>query len=219
MSVTMFGTAELTDEVVRAAADGSRPETDQVLEALGPQVWLMVAARLSPTPAQIHAVDDVAQQVMLVLAKRIPRLEQRSVVGLRAFVAGIVRREVAALYRRRGRDAVEGRRLRSLDSTLGSGTAAGPLWQFLSGSATSPRSAVDRAELTARLISELGRLKDEHRQIITLAFCDQLPMRDIAREVNLSRPAASMLLIRAVRTLRRTMGVDTPAGQSHGTAN
>jgi RNA polymerase sigma factor (sigma-70 family) len=219
MNVTMFGTAELTDEVVRVAADGSRPATDQVLEALGPQVWLMVAARLSPTPAQIHAVDDVAQQVMLVLAKRISRLEQRTVAGLRAFVAGVVRREVAALYRRRGRDAGAGRRVRSLDSTLGSGTGAAPLWQFLSGSATSPRSAADRAELTARLISELGRLKDDYRQIITLAFCDQLPMRDIAKEMSLSRPAASMLLIRAVRALRRKMGVATQAGQTHGTAN
>jgi RNA polymerase sigma factor (sigma-70 family) len=212
----MFGIAELTDEVVRSAADGSRPEVDRVLEVLGPQVWLMVAARLSPTPAQIHAVDDVAQQVMFVLARRLSRLEQRTVVGLRAFLLGIVRREVASLHRRRSRDALGDRRMRSLDSTLAGSTAAGPLWQFLSGSVTSPQSAVDRAELSARLISELGRMKDEHRQVITFAFCDQLPMRDIAREMHISRPAASMLLIRAVGALRQRMGVVNDTGQNDG---
>jgi DNA-directed RNA polymerase specialized sigma24 family protein len=38
-----------------------------------------------------------------------------------------------------------------------------------------------------------------------MAFFDQLPAAVIAREMGISRPAASMLLIRAVKALRRSV--------------
>ncbi len=52
---------------------------------------------------------------------------------------------------------------------------------------------------------ELGGLKAEYREAITLAFFDQMTTRDIAQRMELSRPAASMLLLRAVKALRRSM--------------
>ena len=84
-------------------------------------------------------------------------------------------------------------------------SGAGPLWQFISASGTSPPSAVERAELTRRLMLELGKLKPTYREVIALAIFDELPMRVVAERMHTTRPAASMLLIRAVQTLRRSM--------------
>ena len=52
---------------------------------------------------------------------------------------------------------------------------------------------------------ELGGLKSEYREAITLAFFDQMTTHDIGERMELSRPAASMLLLRAVNALRRSM--------------
>ncbi len=209
----MFGAAELNDDLVVAAVNG-QDDGGRVLELVSPQVRLMVTARLSPTPAQFHSVEEVSQIAMVALADGLPRLRNPTVSGLRAFMSGIVSRTVADHLKGRGEGDLTGPRARSLDSTVagmggarGNGRScdAGPLWQFLSASGRSPGSDVARGELFERVMTELGRLKDEHREVITLAFFDQMPTRDIAQRMGLSRPAASMLLLRALKTLRRTI--------------
>lgn len=200
----MFGTPTLTDDVVCAAAEGSRDQFARVAEAMLPQVRLMVLARLVPTIAQRPAVDDITQEVMLALAEGITRLRERTVSGLKAFVSGIAANKVAKSLKRT-RAGENGQRVQSLDSTVATLSDAGPLWQFLSVSATSPSSAAGRSELAALFFSELGKLKLEYRQVITLALIDELPTRDIAQRMGLSRNAAAMLLKRACEALRRGM--------------
>ncbi|MCP3902559.1 MAG: sigma-70 family RNA polymerase sigma factor, partial [Planctomycetes bacterium] len=101
-------------------------------------------------------------------------------------------------------------------SNVGTALHSSPLWQHLSGSVISPRSEVDRAEQTERLLLELGRLKDSYREIITLAFFDQLPVRDIAEQMNVTPRAASMMLLRAVRTLQERMRPVIASGPDDG---
>jgi RNA polymerase sigma factor (sigma-70 family) len=150
-------------------------------------------------------VDDTAQQVLEALTTSIARLRNRTVAGLRAFVSGVVVRKVADALGRAGPAPRAEKRMRSLDSTVVSSSVAGPLWQFISGGATSPLSAVERAEMAQRLTAELARLKPAYREVIALAFFDQLCMAEVARRMDTTRPAASMLLIRAVDTLRQRM--------------
>jgi RNA polymerase sigma factor (sigma-70 family) len=212
----MFGAVDLTDEAVRAAAEGSRTALTRVLGALEPQLRVMVLVRLCPTPAQLHSVDDISQQVLTALAAGISRLKSRTAAGLKAYASGIVRHQVADLLRGPGRTGGPAGRVRSLDSTVGELSSAGPLWKFLSASGVSPRTAAERDEQVALLFTELGRLKPEHRDVIVLAFFDQLPTGEIARQMGVSRPAASMLLIRAVRTLRGKMCRQPESGEPHG---
>jgi RNA polymerase sigma factor (sigma-70 family) len=198
--------------MVRAAATGSRPDVARVIETLQPQVRLMVAGRLCPTPAQLDAVDELTQEVMLALTTNISRLESRTVDGLRAYLSGIVGHKVAGALQQKNRGGAGGRAQRSLDSTIASLSQAGPLWQFLSASGTSICSAVARAEMTERLLTALGKLKAQYREIITLAFFDQLSVSEIARQQGSSRPAVSMLLIRAVQVLRQAMTAPPDTG-------
>jgi RNA polymerase sigma factor (sigma-70 family) len=212
----MVGASGLTDEVVRTAAGGAQTAIHRILEAMEPQVRLMVAARLSPTRAQYDAVEDIAQQSMLALMEGMPRLEQRTVGGLKAFASVIVRHKVSDLLKGRGQGPEAGPGARSLDSTAASFSTAGPLWQLLTAGLASPRTMAEQAEQLDRLMDELGRLKPEHREVITLAFFDQLGMTEIAAQMHTSRPAASMLLIRAVRALRRAMRIATQTEHPYG---
>ena len=75
---------------------------------------------------------------------------------------------------------------------------------------------MDRAELTERLISALGRLSAQYREVITLAFFDQLPVSEIAQQQGVSRAASSMLLLRAVQALRRSLAGSSDSERQHG---
>lgn len=202
----MTGLVALTDELVCAAAAGEVRAREGLAAALLLQVRLMVAARLSAQPRQMEDVEDISQAVLVGLVGSLAGLTHRTVGGLKAFLSTIVSRRVADHLRARSSERA-GLRPASLDSTVAQLSSAGPLWQFLSLSGTSPLSAADRAEQCSRVLAELGNLKVEHREVITYAFFDQLATTEIAELMNISRPAASMLLIRALNTLRRRLGV------------
>lgn len=201
----MTGVIELTDAVVQEAADGSEVARDRILAALRPRARLTVTARLSPTLVQVPAVDDLTEQSLAALAAGLTRLEDRTVTGLRAFLSGIVAHKVADFVRTNGRAGTDCPAVRSLDSTVVDLSQVGPLWQFLSASGVSPLTAVDQAERIRTVMEEFGRLDEPHREILTLAFFDQLPVGQIADRLAMSPWAASRLLIRAVQTLRRNV--------------
>ncbi len=197
--------AELNDEMIVEAVRGSSTAMDRVVAAMSDQVRLMVYARLNPTDAQRQYVEELTQQSMEALLRGLSTLEIRTLAGLRAFTSTIVARRVADHIRNpagigRGKKAP-----RSLDSTVAAASAAGPLWQFLSAAATSPLSAAAREDQLQRTMFELAHLRQEYRAAITMAFFDQLSTAQIAERMGTTRQAASMVLLRAVRALRKRM--------------
>ena len=54
-------------------------------------------------------------------------------------------------------------------------------------------------------MSELAHLREEYRGAITMAFFDQLSTAQIAEQMGTTRQAASMLLLRAVKALRKRL--------------
>ncbi len=201
----MFGASELTDNLVATAVDGEQADTTRILELVSPQVELMVTARLSPTPGRLHDVQEITQLAMVALSQGLPRLRTRTVRGLRAFMSGIVARKVADHLNRRGESDLTGPRPGSLDASVSGISGTAPLWQLLSAGGRTPASEAARGELFEHVMLELGNLKPEHREAITLAFFDQMSTREIAERMDMSRPAASMLLLRAVNALRHRM--------------
>lgn len=198
----MFGASELTQNVVKSAIAGSQADLHRVAEAMLPQVRLMVSARLCAAPGQAHTVEDITQAVMMALTTGIERIQTPSIGGLKAYTSRIVANKVAD-YLRDHRGDGRDRPLASIDSTIDAFSQAGPLWQFLSQSGTTPLSAIDRNEQATRMMDALHELRDDQREIIILAFFDQLSTSEIAERRNIERPAASMQLIRAIKALRR----------------
>ena len=211
----MYGAGQLADDVVRRASEGNREDIERVAEALLPQVRMMVGARLSAHPGHFDVVEEIAQTVMVATADALSRMEQRSVGGLKALVSVIVSRRVADFLRNRERAKLGGRPVASLDSTVAGWSEVGPLWKFLSISSDGPLTAAGEADQISIVLGELGRLKDEYREVITLALFDQLSTTQIAERLGISRRAASMLLLRAIRTLRRRVTGSSRPGVSH----
>ena len=213
----MVGASELSDSVIVAAAEGSDWARTQLLDAITPQVRLMVRARLAPSPHQSLDIEDLVDQALVALAAGLNRLEKRTAAGVTSFVSRIVRNKVADFIRsdgaRRRRPPVQ-----SLDSTVADFSQVGPMWQFLSASGMSPRTALDHAECLSRLMDELGRLEQAQREALILTFFDRLPVGEVAAQMQLSPGAASMLVIRGVRALRAAL-LASPAELGDGRAD
>ena len=210
----MYGAERLTDEDIRRAADGARPFVERVTEALLPQVRVMVGARFSAHPGYFDVVEEVAQAVMIAVADALPRLENRTIASLRSLVSVIVSRRVVDFLRQKKRANLAGRPVASLDTTVVDLSDVGPLCNFLSVGGPSPLSAARQADQISLVMSELGRLKQEHREVITLALFDQLTTAEVAERLGISRRAASMLLLRAIKALRRRVTGSSQAGET-----
>jgi RNA polymerase sigma factor (sigma-70 family) len=199
----MYGAEQFSDDVVARAVSGSDADRDCIADALDPQVRMMVIARLSPHPHQLDAVDEIAQEAMVGILKSLPTLRTKTVGSLKSLASAVVSRRVVDFLRRQKAARPGGRPVASLETTVRDFSRIGPLWQFLSAGGTSPLSAIARADQVSLVLAELARIKDDYREIITLAFFDQLATAQIAEQLGVSRRAASMMLLRALRALRR----------------
>ena len=214
----MHEVRQLVDDTVRRAAQGELADRERVAEALAPQVHAMVAARLSPHAGQLDAAEEIAQQAMVAVVESLPSLANRTVGGLKSLASVIVTRRVVDFLRGRKGARLAGRPVASLDTTVADHSHVGRLWEFLSAGGPTPLSVVREADQWSLVLTELGQLRKSHREIITLAFFDQLSTREIAERVGISRRAASMTLLRAVRELRSRVIESTQEGDSHADA-
>ena len=196
----MFRSEAITDEVVRSASQGSAVDRERLLKAFTPEVFAMIAVRFAPTPAQFHAVEELAQESLIALSKGLANLRSPTVDGLHSYASGIVTRKVAGFLK----DAHPKRspRMVSLDSSRQHAVIAGPLREILTAGGLTPRSALVKVEEIGRVIEALAQLKSSYREVITLSFFDQLSVEETADRMNLSPSAASMLLMRAMKKLR-----------------
>lgn len=208
--ITDGGGSLFNDEAVEAAATGSRVALRQIIQALVPQVGLMVAARINLTPDRFHVIDELTQQALMALVAGIQRLKNRTTIGLKCFLSMIVAHKVADFLRQRRSASHENF---TFDSTTETSTDD-VVGEALMATDTTPGRAAERAEQIQRVMRELATLRPNYREIIVLAFFDQLPTGEIAERLGISRPAASMLLIRAVGALRENLKTD--AETTHG---
>jgi RNA polymerase sigma factor (sigma-70 family) len=189
--------------MVRTATNGSPADRGLLLERLAPQLRAMVLVRLSPNQNQWQAVDDLSQQAMASVAQGLPGLRNPTVGALNAYASTIVSRAVADFLRQHASTGASCPR--SLDSSIHGTAGCVFLRDLLSASSLTPGAAAVQAEDMRRAILALGTLRPDYREIITLAFFDQLGLAEIAERLGLSRPAASMSLTRAMKTLRRRL--------------
>lgn len=200
----MPGTIELTDEVVRGAVAGAKPALRTLIQVIAPQIRLMVAARLSSARDRSNAVDEVTQRVLLALLEGVGRLERQSVGGVKGFLSAIVSRKAAdyICMRRESKGRSDTVSIERGGAHSVPGADDEVMGFVLSASDTTPGRAAERTEQVQRMLAGLDQLRPNYREVITLAFFDQLSVGEIAERLSISRPAASMVLMRAVNALR-----------------
>jgi RNA polymerase sigma-70 factor (ECF subfamily) len=120
-------------------------------------VWRSAAHRGVPH----SALDDVAQEVFIVIHRKLPEFEGRS--SVRLWIASIVRRVVADYVRKRGNRAAGDETLeRDLPSEL------------------LPSDEVERRAALTLLDSLLAKMSDEQREVFVLCELEGMSGSEIA---------------------------------------
>ena len=80
--------------------------------------------------------------------------------------------------------------------------------------APDPQSAVEMAELRARLAEAIGALGEQERVVTTFYFYEGLTLREIGGALNLTEGRISQILHRALAKLREALseGVELSGG-------
>jgi len=188
----------LHDGLVEAALAGETVARDRLMTLVQPMVRAMVFARLSPMPHQHHDADDLVQESCLGLSQGLDSLQVPTIAALRSYASTIVSRRVADFLRKQAR---QDRQLPN--AAAETAPESHLLWVNLLADSLTPGTQAQNREDVMRIANALIGLKPRYREVITLALIDQLPMVEIATRLELTRPAASMLFLRALRTLRR----------------
>ena len=188
----------LHDALVKAAIAGEATARERLMTLVRPMVRAMVFARLSPMPHQQHDADDLVQESCLGLSQGLDSLKLPTFAALRSFASTIVSRRVADFLKKQARVEQHGR-----FSAADDDSGAHAIWVNLLADSLTPGTQAQNREDVIRIANALIGLKPRYREVITLALVDQLPIAEIAERLELSRPAASMLFLRALRTLRR----------------
>lgn len=188
----------ITDDVVQTAVRDDDHARARLLEAAVPQLRGMVLARLATDPNRWNAAEDILQEVLVALADGLGRLETATAAGYFAFQSAIVTHKVMDHFRAHA-TARSARRVVDAGPDVSS---VAPLLSILAATGPSPSSLAMRKETVAGLIDELGRLRESHRDVITLAVFDHLDTHEIGRRLDISRTSAANLLARAIEALR-----------------
>jgi RNA polymerase sigma-70 factor (ECF subfamily) len=163
------------------AAEAGPPSFDDVFHETSPYVFRALR-RFGVRPSDL---DDVAQDVFVIVHKRLSTYEGRG--SICAFVYGIAFR-VASDYRRSARVRRE--------------SVAPSLELVPSREATDPIEDAHKRELLDRLLAELDEAK---LGVFVLYEIEELTMQEVARAVGCSVPTAYARLAAGRRELKKAM--------------
>lgn len=192
-----------TSEMVRAAAAGSQPAWDALVQRYMPLVISVVRSfRLASKD-----VEDISQTVWLRLVEHIDGIrEPRALPG---WIAATARHE-----------AIRVQRMRAQTSPVDPG-AGGPL--DTSTDTTPPEAGLLRAERHRALLDGLAELPGNQRQLLELLVVDPpLSYVEISSRLNIPvgsigpTRARALARLRASGPIQSLLGADAPGGNGNG---
>ncbi len=168
--------------LLAAIADGSEPALERFYRTYEGVVYTFALRRLGE-PAD---AADVLNETMLEVWRGAGRFEQRARV--RTWLLGIAHHKILDRMRRRGR-----RREDELDPAMPDDEAE-PAW-----------ASIAAAQDAGRLRACLDRLSDAHREVVHLAFFEDLSYPEIARLVGCPEGTVKTRMFHARRALKRCL--------------
>ncbi len=148
-------------------------------------------------------VDDVLQEAYLGAYKTIDQFRWRGEASFYHWLRQIVEHVILNMSRYHFSSE---RRDASREVALEGGSRDGDPGRIPAASEDSPSKALRRKERFDRLESALSSLSPDHREVIILARIEGLPLKEIGRRMGRSPDAVSMLLLRALKSLRAFFG-------------
>ena len=208
----MMKSRERLEDLIKRAQEGDRKSMDALLEDHRSSLLAFIELRMGARLRGRMESQDVVQQTFLKAIQSIEDFQWQGDGSFLRWLSGIAGNVVL--------DLADPRR-RKLPVRLEADPPA---------PGVSPSKALRRDERFDRLREAIDALSPQHREVVLLARIEGLPVKEIAKRLNLTPNAISQLLWRALQKLRSTFG-DTESlnlpprslgsvqGEAHGSSD
>jgi RNA polymerase sigma factor (sigma-70 family) len=186
-------------ELVRRAQAGDERSFAHLIEAHRAPLAAFVASRIPRFLTRKITAEDVLQDASMTAYARLGEFECRGDGAFRAWLWEIARRKLQEAIRR-----FAGTAKRGGAAELSRG-ARRDTRHFVAQQGT-PSEYAMATELEERVQHALGRLSEDHRQVLTLVRIQQQSLHDAALSMERSYEATKKLYGRAVAALTREIG-------------
>jgi RNA polymerase sigma-70 factor (ECF subfamily) len=197
-------TTELINRIIR----GDREALAELFLIYRPRLWRMVNFRLHPRLQGRVDADDVLQDAWLMAVDRIEYFLRDASHSSFIWFRMIVQQALVAVHRRHlGAEKRNAARDIPVHGGWGADSTSSSLAFHLSGSFTSPSSAVNRAELARQLDTILQGMNEIDREVLALRHFEELSNSETARVLNMSEQATSGRYLRALGRLKEILKI------------
>lgn len=199
--------SRITQAQIEAARGGDRKAFSGLVGKIRPALETHLRQQAGKRLREKVEIDDLIQETLLRAFRSIGRFhgDDPGAFGawLRTIADHVVLDQVRKLNAGKGIIAHEV----SLDQKRAGGS--GKSWEMelaMAASGVTPAHSLRRDERFDRLKQVLGKLKPDHARVIFLARIQGLPIKEVARRMDRTPEATSMLLLRALLKFKAAFG-------------
>jgi RNA polymerase sigma-70 factor, ECF subfamily len=200
--------SEKTTELVNRIIRGDREALAELFLVYRPRLWRMVNFRLHPRLHGRIDADDVLQDAWIMAVDRIDYFLRDASHSSFIWFRMIVQQTLVTLHRRHlGAEKRNAARDVPVHGGWDADSTSSSLAFHLSGSITSPSSAVNRAELARQLDTILKGMNEIDREVLALRHFEELTNSEAAKVLNMSEQATSGRYLRALGRLKEILKI------------
>jgi len=200
-------TEENIQNIISAAQQGDRVIFNKLIDQLRCRIKELIKINIGPSFQGKMDVDDLLQETCMALWKALGKFQWQGEAAFGAWLRSLVQQAIQQrirYLRAQKRGAAHEVRLDLQQENADDHFVA--LTEFLKASGASPSKAFRQTERFERLRHALRDLSPEHQKVIVLTQVKELPIKEVARCMDRSPGAVSMLLVRALIKLKEAFG-------------
>lgn len=195
---------ESTLPLLTRAVAGDPEALEELLWSQFDRLSERIGRKLPVALQGLVSVEDILQPTFVEVWKNITTFEGEDEEALFRWMTTIANNKL--IDRIRSEQAAKRGAGRAVAGGGGGTSSVVDLVGLLTGGLTTPSGALSRQEAERAIVAALDHLKPEHRQAVQLRYLDGLPIAEVADRMNRSEGSVHMLLGRALKKLRNSMG-------------
>jgi len=200
-----------TAELLANARHGDASAVNSLLNRHRNVLRRQVQSRLDKKIQRRVGVSDIVQDVLVEANRRLSRYLADPKMPFELWLRHMARDRVIDAHRRHRVSAKRSvDREKPLLSPANIDRSSMELASGLIDPALTPAAAATMKELARRVRVTMDQLDDRDRQVLLLRHAKHLTNQEVASELNVTEPAASMRYLRAIRRLRELLAESTP---------
>lgn len=189
-------------QLMAATRQGNADARQSLMAIYRPYLRLLAEQRLPRLVAKRADGSDIVQQTLLDAVRGFEEFRGESEPELTTWLLKLLERNLQQSLRRH----LAGKRdvRRELENFSGDSSAE-LVWYTLAAGNSAPASQVFRGEAAIHLAQGLEQLPEPQRQAVKLRYLAQMPLEEIAREMDKTQSSVAGLIARGVEALRRLL--------------